>query len=57
MAKNVLKNPGRVLEFGANFGTAFASRSSKAALSSTTELINFNQKGKGLYSYTVIQFV
>ena len=32
-AKNVLKNPGRALEIGANVDTAFASRSPKAASS------------------------
>ena len=34
MAKNVLKNPGRALEIGANVGSAFASRNPKAALTS-----------------------
>ena len=32
MAKNVLRNPGRALEIGANVGTAFATGSPKAAL-------------------------
>ena len=49
MAKNVLKNPGRALQIGANVGTAFASRSPKAALSSLPEVINFYHTGKGLY--------
>ena len=49
MAKNVLKNPGRALEIGANVGSAFASRSPKAALSSLPEVINFYHTGKGLY--------
>ena len=49
MAKNVLKNPGRALEIGANAGSAFASRSPKAALSSLPEVINFYHTGKGLY--------
>ena len=49
MAKNVLKNPGRALEIGANVGTAFASRNPKAALTSLPELINFYHTGKGLY--------
>ena len=49
MAKNVLKNPGGALEIGANVGTAFASRSPKAALSSLLpEVINFYHTGKGL---------
>ena len=49
MAKNVLKNPGRALEIGANVGSAFASRSPKTALSSLPEVINFYPTGKGLY--------
>ena len=49
MAKNVLKNPGRALEIGANVGTAFASRNPKAALTSLPEVINFYHNGKGLY--------
>ena len=49
MAKNVLKNPGRALEIGANVGSAFASRSPKAALSSLPEVSNFYHTGKGLY--------
>ena len=49
MAKNVLKNPGRAPETGANVGSAFATRSPKAALLSLPEVINFYQTGKGLY--------
>ena len=49
MAKNVLKNPGRALEIGANVGTAFASRNPKAALSTLPEVINSYHTGKGLY--------
>ena len=49
MAKNVLKNPGRALELGANDGTAFATRSPKAASSSIPEVINSHHTGKGLY--------
>ena len=49
MAKNVLKNPGRALEIGANVGSAFASRNPKAALTSMPEVINFYHTGKGLY--------
>ena len=41
MAKNVLKNPGRALEIGANVGTAFAFRSPRAALSTLLEVISF----------------
>ena len=47
--KNVLKNPGRAPETGANVGTAFSSRSPKAALSTLFEVINFYHTGKGLY--------
>ena len=49
MAKNILKNPGRALEIGANVGTAFAPRNPKAALTSLPEVINFYHTGKGLY--------
>ena len=49
MAKNILKNPGRSLEIGANVGTAFASRSPKAALSSLPEVNTFYHTEKGLY--------
>ena len=49
LATNVLKNPGRALEIGANVATAAASRSPKAALSSLPEVINFHHTGKGLY--------
>ena len=49
MAKNVLKNPGRALEIGANVGSAFVSKNPKAALSTLPEVINFYHTGKGLY--------
>ena len=49
ISKNGLKNPERALEIGANVGTAFASRSLKAALSSLSEMINFYHTGEGLY--------
>ena len=41
LPKNVWENPGQTLENGAKVGTAFASRSPKAALSSILEVINF----------------
>ena len=41
LPKNVWENPGQTLEIGAKVGTAFASRSPKAALSSILEVINF----------------
>ena len=47
MAKNVLKNPGKALEIGANVGTAFAPRSPKAA-SSLPDVTSFYQTGEGL---------
>ena len=47
MAENLLKNLGRALEIGANVGTAIASRSLKAALSSLPEVFNFYHTGKG----------
>ena len=49
MAKNVLRNPVRAFETGANVGTAFACRSPKAALSFLPEVNNFYHTGKRLY--------
>ena len=49
LAKNVLKNPGKALEIGANIATAAATKSPKAALSALPEVINFYHTGKGLY--------
>ena len=49
IATNVLKNPGRALEIGANVATAAASRNPKNVLSTLPEVINFYHKGKGLY--------
>ena len=49
LATNVLKNPGRALEIGANIATAAATKSPKTALSTLPELINFYHTGKGLY--------
>ena len=49
LATDVIKNPGRALENGANVATAAASRNPKAALSSLPEMINFYHTGKGLY--------
>ena len=57
MAKNLLKNPGRALEIGANVGSAFATRSPKAALSSLPELINFYHTDKGLYLGKFVYFI
>ena len=49
LATNVIKNPGRALEIGANIATAAATKNPKAALSTLPELINFCHAGKGLY--------
>ena len=49
LATNVLKNPGRALEITSNFDTDAASRSTKAALSSLAEVINFYHTCKCLY--------
>ena len=49
LATNVLKNPARALEIGANVATAAASRSPKAALSTLPEVIKFYHEGRGLY--------
>ena len=47
LATNVLKNPGRALEIGANIATAAATKSPKAALSTLPKVINFYHTGKG----------
>ena len=49
LATNVLKNPGRALEIGANVATAAASRNPKIILSTLPEVINFYHKGRGVY--------
>ena len=49
LATNVLKNPIRALEIGANIATAAATKNPKAALSTLLEVINFYHTGKGLY--------
>ena len=49
LATNVLKNPGRALEIGANIGSAAVSRNPKAALSTIPNIIKFYHTGKGLY--------
>ena len=48
-ATNVLKNPARAPEIGANVPTAAASRNPKAALSTLLEVIKFYHEGRGLY--------
>ena len=54
LATNVLKNPARFLEIGANVAAAAASRNLKAALSTLPELINYYHTGKGLYLGKVV---
>ena len=49
LATNVLKNPARALEIGANVATAAARRNPKAALSTLPEVIKFYHEGRGLY--------
>ena len=49
MAKNVLSNPERALDLTAKIATAAASRNSKQALSTLTELITIYNTGKKLY--------
>ena len=49
LAFNVLKNPARALEIGANVATAAVSRNPKAALSTLPEVIKFYHEGRGLY--------
>ena len=49
LATNVLKNPARALEIGANVATAAASRNPKNVLSTLPEVLNFYHKGRGMY--------
>ena len=49
MAKNVLSNPVRALDLTAKIATAAASKSSKQALSTLSELTTFYNTGKSLY--------
>ena len=49
IATNALKNPAGFLEIGAKVATAAASRSPKAALSTSPEVIHFYHRGEGLY--------
>ena len=55
MPKNVLKNLRQALEIGADVGSAFASRSPKAASSTLPDAINFYQTGKGFYLVGFVQ--
>ena len=55
MAKNVLSNPGRVLDLTPKIATAAASRNSKQALSTLPDLITFYNTGKGLYLGKFVQ--
>ena len=48
IAKIVLKNPGRALEFTSNIATAAATKSPKSALSSLPDVIIFYHTGRGL---------
>ena len=49
MAKNVLKNPNRVLDITANIARAAASRNLKNVMSTLPEVISLYNTGKGLY--------
>ena len=49
MAENVISNPGRALDLTAKIATAAASRKSKQALSTLSELIKIYFPGKSLY--------
>ena len=54
LATNVLKNPARALEIGANVATAAASRNPKAASSTLPEVTKFYHEGRGLYLGKII---
>ena len=49
LATNVLMNPGTALENISDIATAAATKSPKAALSSSLEVIKLNHTGKGMY--------
>ena len=49
LATNALKNPGKLLEIGANVATGAASRNLEATLSKLPEVIIFYHTGKGVY--------
>ena len=49
LATNVLKNPARALEIGANVATAAVTRNPKNVLSTLPEVIKFYHEGQGLY--------
>ena len=49
MAKKVSKNHGRTLEIAAYVGTAFASQTFKATLSTLPDVITFYHFGNGFY--------
>ena len=57
LATNVLNNPGRALEIGANIGSAAISRNPKAALSTIPDVIKFYHTGKGLYLGKFVKFL
>ena len=54
LATNVLKNPARALEIGANVATAAANKNPEAALSTLPEVINVYHEGRGLYLGKII---
>ena len=55
MAKKIFESFGRALEIGGNLGTAFASQSTNAALSSLPDVVNFYHTGKRLYLGKFVQ--
>ena len=55
MAKNVLSNPTRALDFTENIATAAASRNPKNVMKSLPEIITFYNTGKGLYLGKFVQ--
>ena len=46
---NVLKNPGRALEIGANVATAAAGKNPKNVFATLPEVIKFYHRGRGVY--------
>ena len=49
VVEKILNNPGRALEFAANFGTAAASKNPRIIAATAPDIIKFVHQGKGLY--------
>ena len=57
MVKNVIKNPGRLLDNTANIATPAAIYNPKNVFSTIPEVIKFYHTGKGLYLGKFVKFI